>query len=230
MKKKIISFIVILAFSTIVVKAQKSKWTILFNGGSTGKFRGYNIKSFPRDAWKVEDGALVTQTDVPNIDIVTKEAYKSFELDFDWKVSKAGNSGVFFHMQESLKHESGNGNSPNWLDNYEMQLLDDINFNDTAAIRSAGSLYDLIAPKNKHLKPIGEYNHAKLIVNGNHVEHWLNGNKVVEYEMGSPEMNKLLAQSKFSSNPDYGKSANGLIMLQHHGQKVWFKNIKVRRL
>ncbi|MCW3117687.1 MAG: hypothetical protein JWM28_1769, partial [Chitinophagaceae bacterium] len=166
MKKKFLFCLVSLVFLTLVCKAQKSKWTILFNGGSTGKFRGYNMKTFPDQAWKVEDGALVTQTGVPNIDLVTKEAYKNFELDFDWKVSKAGNSGVFFHMQETLAHQSGNGNSPNWLDNYEMQLLDDINFNDTAAIRSAGSLYDLIIPKNKHLKPVGEYNHAKLIVKG----------------------------------------------------------------
>jgi len=230
MKTKIFYFLVSFLFLAIAGQAQKSKWTVLFSGGSTEKFRGYNMKTFPADAWKIEDGALSTQTGVPNIDIVTKEAYKDFELDFEWKVSKAGNSGVFFHMQETLAHQSGNGNSPNWLDNYEMQLLDDINFNDTAAVRSAGSLYDLIIPKNKQLKTVGEYNHAKLIVKGNHVEHWLNGNKVVEYEMNSPEMTKLLADSKFSNNPNYGKSPDGLIMFQHHGQKVWFKNIKVRRL
>ena len=230
MKIKTLYFIVLSVFFATAGKSQESKWKILFNGGSTDKFRGYNMKSFPSEAWTVEDSALATKTGVPNIDLVTKEAYKNFELDFDWKVSKAGNSGVFFHMQENLTHESGNGNSPNWLDNFEMQLLDDINFNDTAAIRSAGSLYDLIVPKNKHLKPVGEYNTAKLIVKGNHVEHWINGNKVVEYEMGSPEMTKLLAESKFSDNPNYGKSPDGLIMLQHHGQKVWFKNIRVRRL
>ena len=72
----------------------------------------------------------------------------------EWAVSPAGNSGVFYHVKETLGHESGNGNSPNWLDNFEMQILDDIHFNDTAAIRSAGSLYDLIIPVNKHLKPI----------------------------------------------------------------------------
>lgn len=228
--KKIIYAFLLLLFISNAVTAQKGKWTILFDGSSTDKFRGYNMTSFPNEAWKIEDGALATQTGVPNIDIVTKEAYKDFELQFDWKVSKAGNSGVFFHMQETLGHQSGNGNSPNWLDNYEFQLLDDINFNDTAAVRSAGSLYDLIIPKNKILKPVGEYNSAKLIVKGNHVEHWLNGNKVVEYEMGSPEMTQLLAKSKFSKNPKYGQSPDGLIMLQHHGQKVWFKNIRVRRL
>jgi Domain of Unknown Function (DUF1080) len=230
MKKKILYCIISLTILTAVCKAQNNKWTILFDGGSTDKFRGYNMQSFPDQAWKVEDSALVTQTGVPNIDLVTKEPYKNFELSFEWKVSKGGNSGVFFHMQESLTHESNNGNSPNWLDNFEMQILDDINFNDTAAIRSAGSLYDLIVPKHKHLKPVGEYNEAKLIVQGNHVEHWLNGNQVVEYEMGSPVMTKLLAGSKFRNNPNYGKSPNGLIMFQHHGQKVWFKNIMVRRL
>jgi hypothetical protein len=228
--KKNIFLLVVCIFSITISDAQKNKWVTLFDGHSTDKFRGYNMQSFPDKAWKMEDGALATQTDVPNVDLVTKEAYKNFELAFDWKVSKGGNSGVFFHMKESLTHESGNGNSPNWLDNFEMQILDDIDFNDKAPIRSAGSLYDLIIPVNKQLKPVGEYNQARLIVKGNHVEHWLNGNKVVEYEMGSPAMDALLQKSKFANNPNYGKSPDGLIMFQHHGQKVWFKNIKIREL
>lgn len=215
---------------TNVCNAQKDKWEILFDGSSTNKLRGYNMKSFPDSAWKIEDSALVAQTGVANIDLVTRDSYKNFELEFKWKVSEGGNSGVFFHMKETLTHESGNGNSPNWLDNFEMQLLDDIGFNDTAAIRSAGSLYDLITPKHKILKPVGEYNTAGLVVNGNHVEHWINSIKVVEYEMGSAEMAGLLAKSKFSKNPIYGKSTDGLIMFQHHGQQVWFKDIRVRRL
>ncbi len=230
MKKKFLLSVSPLLLFVMACTAQKTKWITLFDGGSTDKLRGYNMQSFPLEAWKVEDSALVTQTGVPNIDLVTKEKFKNFELVFDWKVSKAGNSGVFYHMQESLSHESNNGNSPNWLDNFEMQLLDDIDFNDTAAIRSAGSLYDLIIPKNKHLKPVGEYNTAKLIVKGNYAEHWINGSKVVSYTNGSPEMNKLLKKSKFSTNPGYGKSMDGLLMFQHHGQQVWFKNIKVRRL
>ncbi len=133
-------------------------------------------------------------------------------------------------MNEEADKQAGNGNSPNWLDNFEMQLLDDINFNDKAPIRSAGSLYDLIVPVNKHLKPVGEYNESRLIVNNNHVEHWLNGDKVVEYEIGSPQLNELISKSKFKNNPKFAKSTDGLIMLQHHGQKVWLKNIRVRRL
>jgi len=230
MKKECFSLLFSIVLFTSISNAQKGEWVILFDGSSTDKLRGYAMDSFPGKAWKVEDGALVTLTGVDNIDIVTKDEYKNFELVFEWKTSVAGNSGVFFHVKENLAHESGNGNSPNWLDNFEMQILDDINFNDKAPIRSAGSLYDLIIPANKTLKPIGEYNLAKLVVNGNHVEHWLNGKKIVQYEMGSDEMKSLLAKSKFKDNPGYGTSPNGLIMFQHHGQQVWFKNIKIKAL
>jgi len=230
MKKECFSLLFSIVLFTSISNAQKGEWVILFDGSSTDKLRGYAMDSFPGKAWKVEDGALVTLTGVDNIDIVTKDEYKNFELVFEWKTSVAGNSGVFFHVKENLAHESGNGNSPNWLDNFEMQILDDINFNDKAPIRSAGSLYDLIIPANKTLKPIGEYNLAKLVVNGNHVEHWLNGKKIVQYEMGSDEMKNLLAKSKFKDNPGYGTSPNGLIMFQHHGQQVWFKDIKIKKL
>jgi hypothetical protein len=230
MKKYIFCFLLLFAVFSKDTKAQSGNWIILFDGNSTDKLRGYKMSSFPDQAWKVEGSALVAQTGTPNIDLVTKDEYKNFELELEWAVSPAGNSGVFYHVKETLGHESGNGNSPNWLDNFEMQILDDIHFNDTAAIRSAGSLYDLIIPVNKHLKPVGEYNQARLIVNGNHVEHWLNGYKVVEYENNSAAMNKLLAASKFKNNPGYGKSPNGLIMFQHHGQKVWLRKIKVKRL
>lgn len=218
------------SLGTLAYAQPKSQWTYLFDGKSVDKLRGYKMAAFPTEAWKIEDGALVAQTGVPNVDLVTKESYKNFELTLDWKVSIAGNSGVFYYMNEEADQQSGNGNSPNWLDNFEMQLLDDINFNDKAPIRSAGSLYDLIVPVNKQLKPVGEYNESRLIVNNNHVEHWLNGTKVVEYQIGSPELNELISKSKFKNNPKFAKSTDGLIMLQHHGQKVWLKNVRVRRL
>lgn len=209
---------------------KESQWATLFDGSSTEQLRAYKMNKFPSDAWAVEDGALVTLTGVANRDLVTKEKYTDFELIFDWKISKAGNSGVFYHVEEVAEHEAGNGNSPNWLNNFEMQILDDINFNDKAPIRSAGSLYDLIAPEKKKLKPIGEYNQARLLVNKGHVEHWLNGEMVVSYESGSEELNRLIKNSKFSENPNFATSTSGHIMFQHHGQKVWLKNIKVRRL
>jgi hypothetical protein len=221
----------LLSIGSQQLQAQNSgKWVTLFDGKSTEQLRGYKMDNFPDQAWKVEEGALVTQTGVPNIDLVTKDTYKDFELVFDWKVSKAGNSGVFFHVEEVADMQSGNGNSANWLHNFEMQILDDINFNDKEPKRSAGSLYDLITPQNKKLKPIGEYNQARLLVNKGHVEHWLNGTKVVEYTIGSDALNQLISNSKFNTNPNFAKSMEGHLMFQHHGQKVWLKNIKVRKL
>lgn len=219
-----------LALAASICSAQKNdRWIVLFDGTTTNALRGYKMKSFPDHAWSIEDGALVSQTGTANIDLVTKEHFKNFELVFEWKVSEGGNSGVFFYVQETSNQEAGNGNSPSWLNNFEMQILDDINFNDKEPKRSAGSLYDLIAPQNKILKPIGEYNQAKLVVNNNHVEHWLNDTKIVEYEINSPALNKLINESKFKTNPEFAKSTNGSIMFQHHGQKVWLRNVKIRR-
>lgn len=221
---------VLLMLVTFGLHGQKKDWIVLFDGKSTDKLRGYQMDSFPTSCWQIRDHALVAKAGVPNIDLVTKEPFKNFELEFDWKTSKAGNSGVFFHVREVSGHEPGNGNSPNWLNNFEMQIQDDIDFPDKEPKRSAGSLYDLMAPENKTLKPVGEYNHMKLVVNGSHVEHWLNGTKVVAYEVGSKKMNELIHNSKFKENPEFGKSEDGLIMFQHHGQEVSFKNIRIRRL
>ena len=208
---------------------QKGKWQYLFDGKSINELRGYKMDAFP-NAWKVENGTLVAQTDVPNVDLVTKDTYTNFDLTLEWAMSKAGNSGIFYNVQETSSHESGNGNSPNWLDNFEFQLLDDIDFNDHEPRRSAGSLYDLITPQNKHLKPVGEFNTARLLVDHGHVEQWINGEKVVEYELNSKEINDLIAKSKYRTNPNFAKSTSGHIMFQHHGQKVWLRNIKVKRL
>ncbi len=231
MKKIIYSLLVLMVCFSKIANAQSAgKWVYLFDGRSTADLRGYKMDSFPAQAWKVEQGALVAQPDVPNVDLVTKDTYTNFDLRFEWKVSKAGNSGVFYNVQENSNHESGNGNSPNWLDNFEMQLLDDIDFNDKEPKRSAGSLYDLIAPQHKYLKPVGTYNTGRLLVNKGHVEQWLNGKKVVEYEAGSEKMNALIRSSKYKDNPNFAKSTSGHLMFQHHGQKVWLKNIKVKKL
>jgi hypothetical protein len=236
--KKLLLFLVPFGLLSACTESKKTEqkeptendWAVLFDGTSTDSLRGYGIDVFPEGVWLVENGMLVTNPDTANRDLLTKGRYKNFELAYEWAVDTAANSGVFFHMQEDLTMEAGNGNSPNWLDNFEIQILDDIYFNDTAAIRSAGSLYDLITPTNKKLKPIGDFNQARLIHNNGHVEHWLNGAKVLEFEIGSPEMTKLLAESKFSNNPGYGSDKEGHIMFQHHGQRVYYKNIRIRRL
>ncbi len=210
--------------------ASQSAWENLFVGTSTEKFRGYKTADFPNDSWAVENNTLKARTKVDNIDFITKDTYKNFELTFEWKTSKAGNSGVFFNVQEDQTLVSGNGNSPHWLRNYEMQLLDDINFYDKNPKRSTGALYDLMTPKDKVLKTVGEFNTARLIVNNQHVEHWINDLKVLEYQMDSEELKELVLKSKFKDVKDFARYQEGHIMFQHHGLVFWYKDIKIRRL
>uniref|UniRef100_UPI0040483EDF 3-keto-disaccharide hydrolase n=1 Tax=Algoriphagus sp. TaxID=1872435 RepID=UPI0040483EDF len=238
--RKQINLLSIALLSILVVACNSSKkeakpladqdWEVLFDGSSTDAFRGYGINEFPEGVWIVENGILMTNPDTANRDLITKKRYKDFELEYEWAVDTAANSGVFFHMQENLSMEAGNGNSPNWMDNFEIQILEDTYFYDTTAIRSAGSLYDLISPTNKKLNPIGEFNKAVLSHKSGHVAHWLNGDKVLEFTIGSPAMDSLLAVSKFKENPDFHSDKEGHLMFQHHGQKVYFRNIRVMPL
>ncbi|MES2796061.1 MAG: DUF1080 domain-containing protein [Bacteroidota bacterium] len=211
--------------------AQKPKnWITLFDGTNTNELRGYKMESFPNGVWEVKNGAIATVLNVKNVDLITKRRFRNFELEYQWAVDTAANSGVFFHIQERKEMVSANGNSPNWLENFEIQVLDDIHFKDTVKIRSAGSLYDLIRPKEKKLLPIGQFNNAKLLHKNGHVEHWLNGSKVLDFEIGSQALNELIAKSKFKVHPNFHGDKEGHIMFQHHGQRVYFKNIRIREL
>ena len=204
-------------------KAKPGKWKVLFDGKSVDKWRGYKMNSFPDHSWKVEDGALKTIAGAEGPDIVTKEKFENFELELDWKASPGANSGIMYRVSEDFgaPYETGP----------EMQVLDDDKHADGRDPKtSAGSLYALIAPKNKKLKPVGEWNQVRIVAQGNQVEYWLNGVKVVEFELGSAELNQLIARSKFKDMPRFAKEKSGSIDLQHHGDEVWYRKIRVRRL
>jgi len=186
--------------------------------------RGYNMKTFPADKWILDGGALKT---VPGkaTDLITKEKYKDFELELEWKVAPGGNSGVMYRVAELEKGAS-------WFTGPEMQILDDDKHGDGKNPKtSAGALYALIAPNaKKKLKPVGEFNQAKIVFKDNHVEHWLNGEKIVEYTWGSDEVSALVKKSKFADKPRFMKEGEGHIVFQHHGQEFWLRNVRVRSL
>lgn len=208
-------------------KAEKAAgWVLLFDGSSMEHWRGFKKDNVPA-AWQIEDGAIVLAGKGGG-DIITKNQYKDFELMLDWKISEGGNSGIFFNVSEDPKFRY------TWQTGPEMQILDDEKHPDSKMgknnNRQAGANYDLHPLSEPAVKPVGEYNTVRLVVKDGNVTHYLNGKKVVEYTLWSPEWERMVQESKFAKMPDYGRYKSGHIALQDHGDKVWFKNIKIRPL
>jgi len=204
--------------NTLTEDERTSGWELLFDGKSAEKWRGYRQQELPA-GWVVEDGALVCRGG--SGDIVTRRGYDSFELRLEWKISEGGNSGIFFHASEDHEHV--------WESAPEMQILDDARHPDGKNPKtSAGSNYALHAPLPEMTRPVGCWNEARLRVIGGHVEHWLNGILVLKYELWTPEWKALVAASKFASMPGYGLNKAGHIALQDHGDRVSFRNIRIK--
>jgi hypothetical protein len=209
------------ASADLLTAAERAEgWRMLFDGRSTAGWRGYKQQSMP-DGWQVIDGELTRVSG--GGDIITTEQFSDFELALEWKVGPAGNSGVFYRVTEEGEESYHTG--------IEMQVLDDAGHADgQSRLTSAGSLYGLYPAPAGVVKPAGQWNSARVVVRGNHVEHWLNGQQVVEAELWSPDWNTRLAASKFTEWPGYARATRGHIGLQDHGDRVSFRNIKVRVL
>lgn len=206
--------------NTLTDEERAEGWTLLFDGTSLEQWRTYGADDL-HDGWQAEDGLLVRVGG--GGDIITRETYDDFELQVEWMVREAGNSGIFFNASE----DSGRifEGAP------EMQVLDDAGHVDGQnPLTSAGANYALHPAPRGVVHPAGEWNEARIRVQGDHVEHWLNGQKIVEYDLGSPEWQALVAGSKFTEWPEYGTYASGHIGLQDHGDWVGYRNLKIRRL
>jgi len=219
--------------NTLTKEEKAAGWKLLFDGKTTNGWRGFRREGFPAEGWAIEDGTIkhVKGEGAQSLhggDIITVGQYDNFELRLDWKLTPGGNSGIKYLIDEKMVKTGHSGLG------FEMQVLDDEGHPDAKAghdgNRTAGALYDLIAPQKKAAKPAGEWNQVRLIVHGNHVEHWLNGVKVVEYELGSPRLKSLIAQSKYKDIPGFGEVRKGHILIQDHGDEVWYRNVKIREL
>ncbi|MCH7720199.1 MAG: DUF1080 domain-containing protein [Planctomycetes bacterium] len=202
----------------LTAQERSEGWRLLFDGRTTKGWRGYGKDEFP-SGWEVKNGCLVRVG--PGGDIMTDEEFDDFELTIDWRISAGGNSGVFYRVNGEMSYP--------WHTGPEMQVLDNReHFDGRNAKTSAGSNYALHAPVRDVTEPVGLFNRSRIVVQGDHVEHWLNGVKIVEYDLGSAEWNQRVAESKFASMPNYGRMSKGHIVLQDHGDKVWYMNIKIR--
>jgi len=181
------------------------------------------MDTFPWESWAIQDGALKTIPGKHGVDIISKEIYKDFELELEWKLQSGGNSGIFYFASEEGDYI--------WQSAPEMQVLDNLAHQDRLRkVTSAGALYDLIAPDKEMVRPLGEFNKVRIFSKSNHIEHWLNGEKILEYQAGSQDINNLISKSKFKDMPIFFKSFTGHIGLQGDHGEVWYKNIRIRKL
>ncbi|ETN94562.1 3-keto-disaccharide hydrolase [Zhouia amylolytica] len=207
---------------------QNNGWITLFDGSSFDAWRGYLKEEMPSQ-WSIEDKAMVfTPGKNGGNNIITKEKFKNFELSLEWKISEGGNSGIFWGVYEDPKFPEAYQTGP------EIQVLDDERHPDAknGTTHQAGSLYDMIAPSEKVVKPAGEWNTCVLKINHetNAGSITLNGTEIVTFPVHGPKWDVMVENSKFKGWEGFGKYQTGHIGLQDHGDKVWYRNIKIKPL
>jgi sugar phosphate isomerase/epimerase len=220
--------------NTLTSKEREEGWVLLWDGKTTEGWRGAKIPTFPKGGWAIENGILRVlpsggAESANGGDIITVKKYKNFVLKVDFKITKGANSGIKYFVDAELNKGDGSAIG------CEYQILDDKNHPDAnmgvKGNRKMGALYDLIpadrSDPNYRFDEDG-FNTATIIVNGNRVQHYLNGVKIVEYVRNTPAFNALVAYSKYVNWPNFGNHAEGHILLQDHGDEVFFKNIKIK--
>jgi hypothetical protein len=204
-------------------------WIVLFDGTNYDNWRGYNTdKMYPE--WTIEDGAMAyTPGDDIGKNIITKKEYTDFILSLEWKISKVGNSGIFWGVYEDPKYAEAYQTGP------EIQVLDNERHPDAkigGKLHQAGALYDMVEPKYDVAKPAGEWNTC--IIKIDHKNNIgvvsLNGTEIVKFEVQGSQWDAMVAKSKFATWDGFGKHKTGHIGLQDHGNKVWFRNIKIKEI
>jgi hypothetical protein len=221
------------ATNNMLTDAEKKEgWELLFDGASLKgwhKYGGVPVGS----AWTVKDSSIYLDATAKKDwqianggDIVTEGEYDNFHLKMDWKIDTGGNSGIIFYIYE----DSAKYKWP-WYTGMEMQVLDNERHSDAKIIKHrAGDLYDLISSSKETVKPALEWNTAEIkSVNGK-LDLYLNGVNIVSTTLWGDDWKKMVAGSKFKSMSDFGTYKKGHIGLQDHGNNVWFKNIKIKKM
>ena len=224
-----------------LVDSRKGEWISLFDGKTTEGWHYYNGGEI-EDTWFVKDGMLTFDPKRrgekdKKYDIVTNENFTNFVLSIEWNVAECGNSGLFWGVQEDKRFVSP------YLTGPEIQILDNERHSDAfmkPKYHQAGALYDIVQPSKDVCNPAGEWNHFLLTVNHeiNNANVMLNGIEIVSFPINGPEWEKLISTCKFRDKstynyteaPEFGKYKTGKIGLQDHGDRVSFRNIKIKRL
>jgi hypothetical protein len=214
------------AAATATAPTTDTGFVSLFDGSTTSGWHSYGNAGV-NSRWKVSDGSLTIDTaSKEHGDLLTNDEYENFDFQVEWKIAPKGNSGLIFLVKEdTAKYHATYETGP------EMQVLDNNGHPDAKIPKHrAGDLYDLIACSKETVKPAGEWNQAEIIVNNGKLDLILNGTTVVSTTMWDDNWKKLLAGSKFKSMPDFGTFKSGRVALQDHGDLVFYRNIRIKKL
>ena len=211
------------AENQLTAQEQSEGWTMLWDGTTTAGWRSIKTNAFPKTGWEIKDGTLSVLKEVYSGDIITENVYSNFTLKLEFRMTPASNSGIKYFFNPKL-----NGGTT-----LEFQLLEpdhpDAKLGKNGS-RKVSSLYDVMPAPTAKLRPVGEWNEAKLVCQGKQVEHWLNGEKVLSFERGSEAFRAAVAESKFKKSKNWGEAESGHILLQDHGDNVSYRNIKIKVL
>ena len=215
--------------NNVLTEQEKSDgWKLLFNGTTLDGWRDFNGDKLT-GPWIVENGTMKAEghgSDESGY-IVTTERFDNFILEWDWKISKAGNSGVLYHVLEGKRF-----NVP-YITGPEYQLIDNENFpSKLGELHTCGADYEMYTPDQTKLKinSAGQWNTSRIVFDNGHVEYWMNNEKIVEFEAWTPDWFNRKNSGKWGSTPEYGLSDIGAICFQDHGYPIWFRNIKIKSL
>jgi Domain of Unknown Function (DUF1080) len=214
-----------------ITTSDTTGWVNLFDGKTTAGWHSYG-KPTAGDAWKVADGTIYLDTtkkegwQTTGGDLVTADEFENFDFKYEWKITANGNSGVIFYIHEdTAKYKYV------WQTGPEMQVLDNEGHSDGKITKHrAGDLYDLIKCSTETVKPVGEWNEAEIKCSNGKLDFYLNGTNIVSTTMWDDNWKKLVAGSKFKDMADFCTYKKGHIALQDHGNMVWYRNIKIKKL